>query len=92
MKNGKLQSDFLALSLSDTSSNKMRVLLLRAVLGIGFPVVGVLNAVPDSTSGDKRFCRKFLSQTITKITEFWCFTQKFKMATKTGRKLTFAKK
>ena len=53
MKIGKLQSECrvtLSGFESDTSFNRMRVLLFSVVLGIGVPMVDVLNAVPDSTS------------------------------------------
>ena len=36
--------------MSDTSSNMIRVSLHSVALGISVPVMGVLNAVPDSTS------------------------------------------
>ena len=40
----------------------------------------------------KNFVEIALSRSISKINRFLCFTQKFKMAVKSGRKTIFAKK
>ena len=39
----------------------------------------------------KNFAARALFHTISKINTFWCFTQKFKMATKNGGKEIFVK-
>ena len=41
--------------------------------------------------GSKNFVKIALSGTISKINAFLCFTQKFKMATKSGGKIIFEK-